>query len=305
MEFLWGVDLGGTKIEGVIMRSGTVEHPLKRLRIDTESSKGYEHILHQIKLLVDSMAQSSGIRPEKIGFGTPGILDPFTQTIKNSNTTVLNGKPLQKDLEEILSVPVVLANDANCLALAETNFGTVKSHAPDARMIFGVIMGTGVGGGIVFENKVWEGLHGIAGEWGHNFLHQSGGDCYCGRQGCVETILSGSGLQKFYNDLSGEHLELKQIVQKHAQQPSVYTTQTLERLYYFFGKAVASLINVLDPDVIVVGGGVGNIDQLYTEGRDAIKKFLFNNQLNVKILKPSLGDSAGVFGAAALVLQHR
>jgi predicted NBD/HSP70 family sugar kinase len=220
--------------------------------------------------------------------------------MKNSNSTALNGMPLQKDLEALLNIPVVLANDANCFALAETHWGAVKQAKPDARMVFGIIMGTGVGGGIVMDGKIWNGLHGIGGEWGHNFLDESGGPCYCGKTGCVETVLSGPGLQRYYHSLTGEQISLKEIVQKQ-QQGQEAAVKTIERLNHFFGKAVSVITNILDPDIIVVGGGVGNIDSIYTEGYASLRQFIFNNRLDVQVVKPSLGDSAGVFGAAALV----
>lgn len=295
---LWGIDLGGTKIEGVILPSLNNPQPILRTRIETEGHLGYEHVLNQISTLIGQMQAASGLRPYTVGFGTPGVLDPRLKTMKNCNSTSLNGKPLQCDLEKKLGIPVVLANDANCFALAETHWGVVKEKAPDAKMVFGIIMGTGVGGGIVFEGKVWGGKHGIAGEWGHNFLEESGGLCYCGKTGCVETVLSGPGLQRYYKQISGKDKSLKQIVQDSSDP---FALQTLDRLHEYFGRAVSVITNILDPDVIVVGGGVGNIDSIYTLGVESVSKFIFNNSLDVPILKPRLGDSAGVFGAAALV----
>ena len=209
--------------------------------------------------------------------------------------------PLKKDVEKILGIPIEIANDANCFALAESKWGIVKEKAPEAKLVFGIIMGTGVGGGIVINNTVWGGCHGIAGEWGHNFLDESGGQCYCGRTGCVETILAGPSLQKYYASLTGEKIKLKDIVARYEQGNDDAAKKTIDRLIYFFGKAVSVVTNMLDPDVIVIGGGVGNIDLLYTQGPESLKQFIFNNRVDVKILKPSLGDSAGVFGAAALV----
>jgi predicted NBD/HSP70 family sugar kinase len=298
---LWGIDLGGTKIEGAIIPSLDDPKPILRTRIDTEGHKGYEHIVSQIQKLVQNMKQQSGLTPARIGFGTPGVLDPVLQTMKNCNSTALNGQPLKKDLEQILGVPCELANDANCFALAETHWGVVKEKAPDARLVFGIIMGTGVGGGIVVNGHVWNGKHGIAGEWGHNFLDESGGPCYCGKTGCVETVLSGPGLQRYYKSITGSMLSLKDIVAHAMQGNDAAAIKTIERLNLFFGKAVSVITNMLDPDVIVVGGGVGNIDSIYTAGLESLNKFIFNNRVDVPILKPSLGDSAGVFGAAALV----
>jgi predicted NBD/HSP70 family sugar kinase len=298
---LWGIDLGGTKIEGAILPSLNDPVPIIRTRIDTEASKGYEHIVRQIEKLVKEMQQQSGLVPQKIGFGTPGVLDPILQTMKNCNSTALNGRPLKKDLEDSLKIPVALANDANCFALAETHWGIVKEKFPKASVVFGIIMGSGVGGGIVMDGKVWNGHHGIAGEWGHNYLDDSGGACYCGKTGCVETIISGPALQRFYAGITGNNISLKEIVMRYQQHSDEAATQTIQRLCRFFGKAVSVVINLLDPDVIVIGGGVGNIDAVYSEGLKSLKEFIFNNSVDVPVLKPSLGDSAGVFGAAALV----
>jgi fructokinase len=299
---LWGIDLGGTKMEGVIITSLDDPKPILRTRIDTEAFKGYDHIVGQIHKLVEMMQKKSGLTADKIGFGTPGVLDPSLQTMKNCNSTALNGMPLKKDLEAKLQIPIEIANDANCFALAETHWGSVKEKCPDAKIVFGIIMGTGVGGGIVINGTVWNGRHGIGGEWGHNFLDESGGSCYCGKTGCVEKILAGPSLQRFYSSLTGTMLPLKDIVNRHQQGFDTSATETMQRLHHFFGKAISVVINILDPDVIVVGGGVGNIDSLYTDGVDALKKFIFNNRVEVPILKPGLGDSAGVFGAAALVI---
>jgi predicted NBD/HSP70 family sugar kinase len=172
---------------------------------------------------------------------------------------------------------------------------------PGAKVVFGIIMGTGVGGGIVINGHVWNGAHGIAGEWGHNFLDESGGPCYCGKTGCVEKVLSGPSLQSFYYSLTGEKVKLKDIVARYEQGNDNAAKQTMDRLTHFFGKAVSVVTNLLDPEVIVVGGGVGNIDLIYKNGGRSLQQFIFNNRVDVKILKPSLGDSAGVFGAAALV----
>src|SRR5688572_28529228 len=300
---IWGFDLGGTKIEGVILPSIHDPKPILRRRIDTEAEQGYQHIVGQIIRLTQLMKEESGLQPSAIGIGTPGVLDPILFTIKNSISTALNGQPLLRDVQEGLQIPVVLANDAKCFALAETHWGVVKEQAPDAKLVFGIIMGTGVGGGIVIEGKVWNGKHGIAGEWGHNFLDESGGPCYCGRTGCVETVLSGPGLQRYYKSITGSMLSLKDILAHALQGNDQAAVKTIDRLNHFFGKAVSVITNMLDPDVIVVGGGVGNIDSIYTAGVESLHKFIFNNRVDVQILKPSLGDSAGVFGAAALVAE--
>lgn len=296
---LWGIDLGGTKIEGAIMKSGQSVDTIFRDRIPTEADKGYEHVLNQLVRMVEMMAASAGYRPDKIGVGTPGTMDPNTGLFKNSNSIVLNYKPLQSDLEKLLGIKVISANDANCFALAETRLGIVRNKFPDAEVVFGVIMGTGTGGGIVVRGEVINGKQGIAGEWGHNFLDESGGPCYCGKVGCVENIISGPALERYYKEQSGIQKKLKEIVAESDGRDPI-ALQTIDRLHEMFGKALSVVINILDPDVIVIGGGVGNISSLYTRGVECVKKYIFNDRLDTPIVKPALGDSAGVFGAAFL-----
>jgi fructokinase len=300
MDFLWGIDLGGTKIEGVILEPKNEPEVRNRLRIPTEQEHGYRHIIDQIVRLVDMLREESGLDPTRIGVGTPGALDPNTGLHKNSNTTCLNGMPLYEDLHKALGIPLRMANDANCFAIAETKMGAVQREAPEAEVVFGVIMGTGVGGGIAIDGKVLNGKQGIAGEWGHIFLDKSGGPCYCGKIGCVETIISGPSLERYYRKKSGSSRRLREIVERHKAGVDPQATQTVERLIHFFGKGLSSVINILDPDVIVLGGGLGNIDLLYSRGVSSVKEFVFNTRLDTRFLAPRLGDSAGVFGAALL-----
>ena len=300
MELLWGIDLGGTKIEGVVIEDIENMNVLKRMRLPTEASKGYVHIIRQIHKLVETLVAEIGIKPAKIGIGTPGTLDPTTQKLKNANTVSLNGKPFKSDLENLLGIPVEMANDANCFALAETKLGVVKDVLPDAKVVWGIIMGTGVGSGVVINGKILNGRHGIGGEWGHNFLDESGGQCYCGKTGCVETVISGPALTRYYNGLLGTDLRLPEIVERFYSGMDNQATETIERLIYFFGRGAGNVINVIDPEVIVIGGGVGNIDLLYSEGFESVRQHVFNDKLETLFLKPKLGDSAGVFGAALL-----
>lgn len=295
---LWGIDLGGTKIECAILESRSNPTVVARQRVPTEAHLGYEHIIGQIQKVVGMLEAETGLKPNSIGIGHPGTLDRNTGGIKNANTTALNGKPFDQDLEKALGFPVKLANDANCFAVAEAHMGAVPDLLPNAEVVFGVILGTGVGGGIVVNGKVLNGRQGIAGEWGHNHLDDSGGPCYCGKTGCVETVISGPGLERYYMSLTGEKLHLREIVERAGSDPNA--TKTLDRLVQYFGKAIAVVINILDPDVIVLGGGVGNIDRLYTDGVDEVRKHLFNTRVDTIFLKPKLGDSAGVFGAALL-----
>ena len=308
MNTIWGIDLGGTKIEGVVMAAATPDAVLVRKRIDTEASKGYAHIVQQIKRLVLELENESGHQATALGIGTPGAHDPALNTMKGCNTTCLNGMPLRDDLRKVLNIPVEIANDANCFALAEATMGIVPDVLPHYQSVFGVIMGTGVGGGIVVRGRdgvpfVLNGLQGIAGEWGHNVLDANGHLCYCGKRGCNEQVLSGPALQRFYFEQSGVALPMKDIVTNARLGHDPHAAATMRHLFNAFGRAISVVINILDPDVIVLGGGVSNIDELYTEGVEAARKYVFNNgNLNTKFLKPKLGDSAGVFGAAMLVV---
>lgn len=299
MKHLWGIDLGGTKIEGVVINSENDEI-IARERIPTEADKGYRHILSQIATLVNIISEKTGLTPSAIGFSTPGTLDPGTKTMKNCNTTAMNGQNLKKDLEETLKIRIELANDANCFALAEATMGAAKNL--DANVVFGVILGTGVGGGVVVNGKVIGGKHGIGGEWGHNTFEENGEDCYCGRKGCNEKYFAGPALEKYYEKLSSQKLSLKEVYQRHIDGTDSAATQTVDYLTSSFAKAIGYIINVLDPDVIILGGGVSHIGELYTDGVEKIKDHIFNNRkVEVAVLKPLLGDSAGVFGAAELV----
>ncbi|EKB25686.1 ROK family protein [Aeromonas dhakensis] len=291
----WGIDLGGTKCECVVLEGDEV---LLRHRIPTERAGGYDHMIGQIAKLVAECADKLGQRPALIGMGTPGARDPQTGLMKNCNTTELNGKPFKEDLERRLGVPVLIANDANCFALAETHLGAVRQHHPDAKVVFGIIMGTGVGSGIVINGRILNGHHGIAGEWGHNVLSPDGPECYCGKRGCVETFISGPALEAWYEAKAKRHLPLAKIVAATAHDH--VAKLTIDRLHLLFGQALANVVNILDPDVIVIGGGVGNVQSLYSVGRETILPFLFNPRFATPIIAPTLGDSAGVFGAALL-----
>ena len=293
--------MGGTKIEGVILKSASDPQVLFRNRVPTEADQGYEHILEQVKKVVEMMEREAGYKAARVGFSTPGVLDPKLGTMKNCNTVAMNGQRMKDHLEKMLDVQVEMANDADCFALAETRYGIVKEQFPQARVVFGVIMGTGVGGGIVVDGRAIVGLQGIAGEWGHNFLDESGGPCYCGKTGCVENVISGPALEKYYFKETGNRKPLKDIVALAESKVDPTAQRTMLRLIEFFGKGLSVIINILDPDVIVIGGGVGNIDLLYDRGLDAVRKYVFNNRLDTPIVRPSLGDSAGVFGAAFLV----
>jgi len=296
-ELLWGIDLGGTKIEGVILDPSRPEAAVHRLRRETQAPKGYDFILAQIEGVVRDLESVSGlVCPPRLGVGTPGAMEPSTGALKNSNTTCLNGRPLKGDLECRLTREIFMANDANCFALAEATLGAAVGD----QVVMGLILGTGVGGGIVINGQVLQGAHGIAGEWGHNPLMGETHPCYCGRKGCVETAIAGPSLERFYQETAGARLRVPDIV-RAAADGEAHALTTLDRLRWKFAEAIAAVINILDPDAIVIGGGVGNVEILYTEEtRRVIERFLFHPTLSTRLLRPQLGDSAGVFGAAML-----
>jgi predicted NBD/HSP70 family sugar kinase len=295
---LWGIDLGGTKIEGAIMHPSQPGVALHRLRKPTGSELGYAHVLDQIAAVVHGLETLSGLpRPERLGIGTPGAVEPGSGRLKNSNSTCLNGQSLRDDLEAALGCGIVMANDANCFALAEARWGA----ATGADVVMGLILGTGVGGGVIVGGRVLQGLHGIAGEWGHNPLRGESQLCYCGRTGCVETVIAGPSLERFYLDHGGEAVRLPEIARRAAAGEPL-AALTLSRLRKKFAEAIAAVINILDPEVIVIGGGVGNLAVLYeAETHAEVLRHVFNKELRTRLLAPQLGDSAGVFGAALLV----
>ncbi|HEY8427803.1 MAG TPA: ROK family protein [Sandaracinaceae bacterium] len=287
-----GIDLGGTKTEGILIdATGTVLH---RVRRPTPSAHGYEAILDNVAALVAELEAAAGA-PCRVGIGTPGAISSRTGRLKNSNTTCLNGKPLKEDLEARLGRPVRLANDANCFALSEARDGA----ACGAAVVFGVILGTGVGGGIVVHGRLIEGLQHIAGEWGHNVLEPDGPPCYCGKRGCVETLLSGPGLVRDWDPhAAGAATAAEVVARANAEDASAQAA--LVRYLERFGRALAVVVNILDPDVIVLGGGLSNIDALYTRGREHLAAHVFNDELRTALVRNRHGDSSGVRGAAEL-----
>ncbi|MCJ8164296.1 ROK family protein [Pontibacter sp. E15-1] len=298
---LWGIDMGGTKMEGVILKSAQEPKVIFRDRVPTEADQGYEHIMNQVNKLVDKMENAARYKPGHMGIGTPGIYVPKLKIIKNCNATALNGQPLKDDLEKLLGIKLHFANDANCFALAETQLGVVKQKFPDAKIVFGVILGTGVGGGVVVNGEVLNGRHGIGGEWGHNYLPGYEGElCFCGKTGCNESVLAGPALERYYAKQTGVKRSMKDIVALADAGVDEAAQKTLDRLIEGFALAISVIINTLDPDVIVIGGGLGNIDRVYRESVALIIKHVLDNTFEAPVVKPLLGDSAGVFGAAFL-----
>lgn len=289
----FGIDLGGTKIEGAILdAAGEV---LYRRRIPTESEGGYEHVLSRIAALYADMVRAGDGHTHVIGIGTPGSLSPETTRLRNSNTLCLNGMPLGADLAQRLGRPVRIENDANCFALAEAHLGAARGYA----VVFGVILGTGCGGGIVWQGRVHTGRNRLGGEWGHMLLDPAGPPCYCGARGCVETFISGSGLERQYRAASGETRSAESILQA-AEAGDPAARAAVETFFSAFGQAMANLVDVLDPDVIVLGGGLSNVAALYGRGRKEIAARVFGRRFDTPLLRNALGDSAGVIGAALL-----
>jgi fructokinase len=291
--FRIGIDLGGTKIEGIVLDAQGKE--LFRKRIDTERDSGYGHILNRVKNLYDDLAAHIQKQPHTLGMGAPGVVSPRTGLMKNSNTVCMIGKPVKADLEKLLRRKIEIQNDANCFAMAEALHGAGRGK----NLVFGVIMGTGCGGGIVHKGEVITGPQGIAGEWGHHSINPNGPLCYCGQRGCVENYISGGGLEARYVEKYGVRRSFKEI-EKDFYTGDANAVEFMRIFFRNFGRAVANLIDILDPDVIVLGGGVSKFDALYIEGIAEIRKMVFTDVLETPVVKHQLGDSAGVIGAALI-----
>jgi len=286
-----GIDLGGTKIEGIILNEALDE--VYRKRIATEQQKGYEHIINNIASLYHDLTKEINFALHTFGIGTPGSVSKYTGLLKNSNTTCLNGKPFLTDLENLIKRKVAIENDANCFVMAEA----LKGAGRNKQMVFGVIMGTGCGGGIVYEGKLIGGLQGIAGEWGHTSIDPNGPPCYCGKRGCTETFISGGGVENRYAELTGDRISLEEIVVRYRKKDKA-AEEIISAFFEHFGVALSNVINILDPDIVVLGGGLSNIAEIYTLGIEEVKKNVFNDHMETLIVKNTCGDSAGVYGAA-------
>ena len=283
-----GVDLGGTKTEIIVLDENL--NVIERKRVPTPQNN-YDEIIHTIINLVSDVSQS--ISDFSLGVCCPGAISKQTGVIKNSNTTCLIDKSLKEDLENKLEKNISIENDANCFTLAESKLGAGIGFD----LVFGVIMGTGVGGGIVIDNTLHSGRTNIAGEWGHHTLHQNGNSCYCGKNGCVETYISGPSLEKRWNQLTGLTQTMPEIIENFDNSiGKQWKNEFLEN----FGHGLANVIDILDPDAIILGGGLSNIDFLYDEGKESIYSKVFSDMIETPILKNNLGDSSGVFGAALL-----
>jgi len=292
-----GIDLGGTKIEGVALDEHGRE--LARRRVATPRDQ-YDGTVQAIAGLVAWLEGTVGTRGT-VGIGMPGAISPATGLVKNANSVWLNGRPLAQDLQVALGRRVRLANDANCFTLSEATDGA----AAGAEVVFGVIAGTGTGGGVVVRGRVLTGPNAVAGEWGHNPLPWPGPDewpgrpCYCGRSGCIETFLSGPGLSADHAAATGESLPAPDVAVRAAAGDAA-ARATLGRYEHRMARALAALINVLDPDVIVLGGGLSNLDRLYTSVPALWGGFVFSDRVDTRLVRARYGDASGVRGAAWL-----
>ena len=292
-----GIDLGGTKIEGIAIEDDGRE----RLRRRIASPRGdYRDTLDAVHGLVRAIELELGAGGT-VGVGIPGTISPATGLIKNSNSTWLNGRPLGDDLSLLLDRPIRFANDANCFALSEATDGA----AAGARVVFGVIVGTGTGGGVVIDGRVLVGANAIGGEWGHNPLpaprgvESPGPACYCGRSGCIEQFLSGPALARDFVEHAWEEATAAEVARRAAA-GEVLAEDALARYEERMARALASIINVLDPDVIVLGGGLSNIDRLYRNVPKLWMPHIFSDSVTTRLVRAMHGDSSGVRGAAWL-----
>lgn len=292
-----GIDLGGTKIEGIAVDALGAE--IARRRIPTPP--GYQPSIDAIAGLVAALESAAGAPARAVGVGMPGSISPATGLARNGNSTWLNGRPFDRDLAAALGKPVRCANDANCFALSEATDGA----AARASLVFGVILGTGCGGGVVVDGKVRDGASGVAGEWGHNPLPWATDEertiprCWCGRQGCMETFVSGPAIAADHLRAGGAPLKASAIAARAAAGDAA-ASATLARWTDRLARGLAAIINVLDPEVIVVGGGVSQIDALYRDVPPLLARYVFSDFVAAKVVRNQHGDSSGVRGAAWL-----
>jgi fructokinase len=292
----FGVDLGGTKIEAIALEGETV----RARRRMASPRDDYDATLQAVAGLIADLEAEVG-PPAGVGIGMPGAISPATGDVKNANSNWLNGRPLAEDLRRLVSRPLRFDNDANCFALSEA----VDGAGAGRRVVFGVILGTGTGGGVVIDRRVWSGRNAIAGEWGHNPLPRAVADelpgppCYCGHTGCIETFLCGSGLARDHARATGQRAEPAEISAR-AEQGDAAARATLARYEDRLARALSSVLNVLDPDVVVLGGGLSNIRRLYDNVPRLLERYVFSDRVDTPVVPPVHGDSSGVRGAAWL-----
>jgi fructokinase len=292
-----GIDLGGTKIEGIALDASSVV--AARRRVPTPQGD-YEGTVRAIVDLVRHLERETGGK-SSVGLGMPGIISPATGLVKNANSVCLNGRPLDRDLEKALGRPLRIENDANCFALSEASDGAAAGRG----CVFGVILGTGTGGGVVVGGRILHGRNAVGGEWGHNPMpwpdpgEWPGESCYCGRAGCIETFLSGPGLARDYTRATGQPMDPVEIVRR-AEAGDTSAVSCLDRYANRLARALATIINVIDPDAIVLGGGLSGIERLYRDVPEQWSRYVFSDCVATELLPPKFGDASGVRGAAWL-----
>ena len=292
-----GIDLGGTKIEGIALDATGVIAARRRVRTPQGD---YDGTVRAIVDLVQHLEQETGGKAS-VGLGMPGIISPATGLVKNANSVCLNGRPLDRDLEKALGRPLRIENDANCFALSEASDGAAGGRG----CVFGVILGTGTGGGVVIGGRILHGKNAVGGEWGHNPMpwpapgEWPGESCYCGRTGCIETFLSGPGLARDYAQATGPPIDSVEIVRR-AGAGETEAMACLDRYVGRLSRALATIINVIDPDAIVLGGGLSSIERLYRDVPPQWSRYVFSDRVTTELLPPKFGDASGVRGAAWL-----
>ena len=292
-QYRIGIDVGGTKIEGIVLDGKGGE--CARLRYATPLADGYDAVVQCIAGVYQELAFRIDGVSHTLGIGTPGSISPSTGLLRNCNATVLNGHSLYQDLERYIGRAFAIANDADCFALAESRLGAAAQYDD----VLALVLGTGVGAGLVTRGQLISGRNGIAGEWGHMVLDPMGPQCYCGRKGCVERYLSGPALEQQYAQWTGMSLDVAQIVGR-ARSGDKAAFTILDRFVDCFAQAVASAVALLDPQVIVIGGGLASIDELYTTGVHRLHGLVFCDRYETPVLRNQLGNSAGVVGAAMI-----
>ena len=289
-----GIDLGGTKTESILFDPKAKETFRKRIPTPRTGKDLYQAVFDTVHgLILETVQHVPSNQMYTIGIGIPGIIEPETDLVQNANTTCLNGKPFKQELEKRLSHPIGIENDANCFTLAETRAGATKEY----RIVFGIILGTGCGGGICIDGKIHRGKHWIAGEWGHFSIDPGDASCFCGNRGCIETKISGTGVEIAFFNQYNRRLTMEAIVDGYRNSDDD-CTRAFNQFLDDFGRCLGGLISILDPDAIVLGGGLSNIEELYSLGIESIRRYAFHEHVTTPILKNRLGDSAGVYGAA-------
>lgn len=293
-----GIDLGGTKIEGILLSDdGTAT---EKIRVETPADS-YEDTVESVCQQIESL-QSKSLPNFKVGIGTPGALTLKEETMKNCNSICLNGRQLKMDIEERLGYEVRIENDANCFTLSEACYGSARN----AKTVFGVIIGTGTGGGLVIDKRLLSGPNRITGEWGHNSVPSSVRElidtdrsCHCGRINCIETVLSGRGLSQSHLESTGEALEAREIA-RLAESGDQHASESIELYCTQLARCLATVVNILDPDMIVLGGGLSNIGELYHRVPGLMEEYVFSDVVLTQLSPPHFGDASGARGAACL-----